>query len=295
MVTIRVTQNMVTQQSLSSLQSGLNQLARTQEKLSTGKVINRASDSPTEATVAMKLRAQVAREEQYVRNAENGLGWLSVVDSTLGQMTDNVRRARELALQGANAASTPETREAIAVEIDQIREGLISQANTTYLDRPVFGGVTAGSRAFDASGAYVGVDGAVRRTVADGVTVRLDVAGTSVVGPDGANLFDDLAALSTALRTGDQSGIGAGADALRDRLTGISTAQSTVGAAYNRAEAAIAQGNDRVLALRTELSQVEDADLPATMVDLQMHEIAYQAALSATSRVMQPSLVDFLR
>lgn len=295
MVMIRVTQNMVVGRSLTSLQAGLDRLAQTQEKLSTGKNLNRPSDSPTDATTSMKIRVQVAQTQQHVRNAQNGLGWLDVTDTTLQGMADNLRRVSELALQGANASITGTTSAALATEVAQIREGLLAQANTTYLDRPIFGGVTAGNQAFDATGAYVGVDSPVERSVADGVKVRIDISGTDVVGPNGASLFDDLTALESALRTGDKTAIQAGITAINARQKQVSNAQAAVGAAYNRVDSAERKGQDALVTLRTALSEVEDTDLPKAMVDLQMHEVAYQAALASTSRVMQPSLVDFLR
>ena len=295
MVMIRVTQNMVTGRSLTSLQAGLDRLAQTQEKLSTGKNLNRPSDSPTDATTSMKIRVQLAETQQHVRNAQNGLGWLDVTASTLSGMADNLRRVSELALQGANASITGSTSTALATEVAQIREGLLAQANTTYLDRPIFGGVTAGTQAFDASGAYVGADAPVQRSVADGVKVRIDVSGTTVVGPNGDNLFDDLAALESALRLGDKAGIQAGIAAVTERQRAVSDAQAAVGASYNRVDAAERKGQDALVTLRSALSEVEDTDLPKAMVDLQMHEVAYQAALASTARVMQPSLVDFLR
>ena len=76
---------------------------------------------------------------------------------------------------------------------------------------------------------------------------------------------------------------------------GSHCSEAQVGAAYNRIDAAERKGSDSLVTLKTALSEVEDTDLPKAMVDLQMHEVAYQAALASTARVMQPSLVDFLR
>lgn len=297
MSTVRVTQPMMVATSLRNLQSGLSKYADLQEQLSTGKVLNRASDSPTDATASMRTRVSIGDTERYVRNAENGIGWLNTADTTLSTMGGTVRRARELALQGASTGSSSATaRESLAVEVDQLRADLISQANTTYLGRPILGGTTAGSAAFDATtGQYVGDTGQVQRTIADGVKVRVDVAGTDVIGPDGASAFDELANLATALRAGDQAGMQTALARLSARQTAITTAQATVGAAYNRVDGAAQRGKDALIALRTSLSEVEDADLPKTMVDLQMQQVAYQAALSATAKVMQPSLIDFLR
>jgi flagellar hook-associated protein 3 FlgL len=49
------------------------------------------------------------------------------------------------------------------------------------------------------------------------------------------------------------------------------------------------------LTLKTQLSDIEDIDLPETIMKLQLQEVAYQAALGATARAIQPSLMDFLR
>ena len=81
-------------------------------------------------------------------------------------------------------------------------------------------------------------------------------------------------------------------EADRDRIT---TTQAEAGSRQNRVQAAIQAAADNELRLSTSLSEVENADLPRTIVDLQMQEVAYQAALGATARVMQPSLLDFLR
>ncbi len=296
MTTSRITQNMLSRQALSGLQNGLGRLAKVQEQLSTGRIINRPSDDPTGSTSAMRLRASVTAQQQYARNADDGIGWLDHADSTLSSMTGQVRRARELALQGANSGSLgPLARAALATEVDQIRQGLIGDANATYLGRPIFGGITSGGTAYDATGTYVGVPGAVNRTVADGVRVRVDVEGPTVLGPAGDSVFDHLAALSTALRAGDAAAISTAIDDLGvdgDRIIGT---QADVGTRTSRLERARTAAQDAELSLTASLSEIESTDLPKATVELQMQEVAYQAALAATSRVMQPSLLDFLR
>ncbi len=293
----RVTQRMLVGGSVGQLQSSLSRLAAVQEQLSTGRVVNRASDAPTEAATAMRLRAEIAQQTQYSRNADNGLSWLATVDTALGGMSDSVRRAREIALQGASSGTaSPAARQALAAEVDQLRSGLSAHANASFLGRPVFGGVTAGDTAFDSTtGAYVGAPGQVLRTVGPGVTVRVDVAGPEVLGPDGDSLFDDLATLSTALVAGDTDTIRTVLDSLQGRLDVIGSARATAGAAVNRLEVAAQRAQDATLTLGESRSQIEDTDLAKAMVDLKLQEVAYQAALGATSRVMQPSLMDFMR
>lgn len=296
MTTFRVTQGMMTTSSLAGLQNGLSRLASLQEHLSTGRVLNRPSDSPTDTTAAMRMRSSIADRQQYARNAADGKAWLGMTDATLSSMTDQLRRARELTLQGASTgAQGPAARAALATEVEQIREGLLQAANTRYLGRPVFGGITAGDRAYDATGAYVGTPGAVTRTVGEGVRLRVDVDAAAVFGTTGATVFDDLDAVATALRAGDEPGIQAGLAALEVGLRRMTTAQTEVGTRYARIEHAQVQAGDDELNLSSRLAEVESTDLAKAVVELQLQEVAYQAALGATARVMQPSLLDFLR
>lgn len=292
----RVTQNMLSDRSVGALQNGLSKLAKLQEQLSTGRILNRPSDSPTDTTSAMRIRSSIADIKQYGRNASDGNGWLSQIDTALSNVNSQVLRARDLALQGANEGGMgPTAREALAAEVDQIRGGLIDTANSSYLGRPVFGGVTAGPKAYDVNGVYIGTPGAVNRTISEGSTIRVDVDGQTAFGATGSSVFDHLDALSTALRAGDQAGISASIAALdadRDRIT---TTQTEVGSRQIRVESAIQAAQDTELRLSTSLSNVENADLPKVIVDLRMQEVAYQASLGATGRVMQPSLLDFLR
>jgi flagellar hook-associated protein 3 FlgL len=292
----RVTQNMLNHRSIGALQTGLSRLATLQEQLTTGKVLNRPSDSPTDTTSAMRIRSSISDVKQFGRNAQDGDGWLTQIDSALTSATDQVLRARDLALQGANSGSSgPAAREAMAAEVDQIRAGMIDTANSNYLGRPVFGGVTAGAKAYDATGTYVGTPGAVNRTISEGTTIRVDVDGQQAFGATGSSVFDHLSALSNALRAGDQAGISASISALDADRNQITTTQTDVGSRQIRVDSAIQASSDRELKLSTSLSNVENADLPKTIVDLQMQQTAYQASLQATSKVMQQSLLDFLR
>ena len=294
----RVTQSMLTDRSLGNLQQSLTRLSQIQEHLSTGRVLNRPSDSPADAAAAMRLRSNIGAQQQYARNAEDGLGWLNTLDSTLQGASSQVRRARDLALQGANGASSPAAREALAVEVEQIREGLVATTNTTYLGRPVFGGTTAGQVAYlQTAGvaSYVGDGNPVIRTVAEGVTVDVQLSGPTAFGPDGDSVLDHLSALASALRAGDAAGIQAGIGALGVDGDRVTSALADVGTRTARIEQAAQRARDAELDLSNRLSEIENADLPQTMVELQMQEVAYQAALAATARVLQPSLVDFLR
>ena len=302
MTLVRITQNMLSHQSYSGMQSAMSRVAKAQEQLTTGRLINRPSDDPTGATTAMRIRSSLASQEQFVRNADDAVGWLDQTDGTLSTMGDQITRARDIALQGANTgAMGQQAREALATEIDQIRAGLIGSANTQYLDRPIFGGITAGTKAYDpatgllADPASIGAGAGVVRTVAEGARVRIDVEGPDVFGTSPNSVFDRLAALSTALKTNDTAGISAAVNTLKGDADRIANVQSDIGARTVRVENARSVATAASLTLKNALSEVENVDLAKATVELGLQEVAYQAALGATAKVLQPSLLDFLR
>lgn len=291
----RVTQQQVVQRSLQHMQLGSERLSRLQEQLTTGRSINRPSDSPTGTATAMRLRASMAQAEQRERAAADGAAWLAVADGAMSSATAVVRNARELGQQSVNGATSPAARQALAASVTQLRADLVSIANTTHLDRPVFGGIAAGSRAYDDTGAFVGREGAVVRSVGDGTKVRVDVEGRSVFGPDGDSVFTHLDDLADALGSGDGTAVSTALDRLAQDLQRISTAQSEAGTRAAAVDRAGQAATDQRLLLQGSLSEVENVDLPETVIQLRLQEVAYQAALGATARVLQPSLMDFLR
>ncbi len=295
MSTVRITQRLMVERSLNAMQTGASRLARSQEQLSTGRTINRPSDSPTGTNSAMRLREELAAGTQYARNASDGLAWLGRIDNTLTSMLDSTRRARDLVVQGASTGSSgPAGREALAQEMDQLREALLAQANTQHLGRPVFGGTTAGDKAYDASGTFVGVPAQVKRTVGDDVQVQVNVVGPDAFGPSGDDLFSVLQDAADQLRT-NPGALGTTLDRLDKVMGRMQTSLADVGTRYGRVESALTLVNSTALDMQSALSEVENVDIAKAIVDLQMQEVAYQAALGATARVIQPSLLDFLR
>ncbi len=291
----RITHRSVGMRALQGLQSNLEGVARLQEQLSSGKQLSRPSDSPTGTVAALRFRGEVQIHEQHSRNADDGIGWLSTIDNALTGALPSIRRARDLTVRGmSTGAGSAEAREAIAIEVDRLREHLISVANTNYLDRPVFGGTAPGQRAYDEAGNYIGDSNPIVRTVGDNVQVRVDITGPETFGTGPDQLFTVLADIARNLRT-DPAALTVDLGRLDNAIKGVQNRLSDVGSRYSRMDQARETADDRVLTLKGDLSSVEDIDLPKTIVDLQMQEAAYQAALGATKRVVQPSLVDFLR
>jgi flagellar hook-associated protein 3 FlgL len=296
MTLFRVTERSIASNVLAGLQGNITRLGDTQQRLSNGKSVARPSDSPTGTVAAMQYRSDIAITQQYGRNSDDGLGWLGSADTALTTVVEDVHRVRELVLQGmsAGAGSSPAARGSLATEIDNIREAIIGQANATYLDRPIFGGTTAGTLAYQSDGTYMGDDGVVQRSVSNNMKVRVDTSGPGVFGTGTNQIFAVLSDIADHLRN-DYTGLSGDLTRLDNATVTLQSGLSDVGARYNQLTNMRQISDDRVLDLTTQLSDVEDIDLPKTLTDLQLQQTAYQAALAAGARVVQPSLMDFLR
>lgn len=292
----RVTQQTVQRSTLANLQMNLGRMSELQGRMSGGKVITKPSDDPSGTGQAMHLRADRRAAEQYARNADDGAGWLATIDGALQSSVSALRSARNLTVQGSNDGSmSPVARQAIAVELEGIRDELIDQANTRYNGRAVFAGTSDASETFTA-GTYAwqgSATGAVERRLGAAQTVRVDQDGAAAFGEGTDSVFALIDKVVADLRSGLNTS--SHLAAIDDRMTAMLGELADVGARHNQVMGAQTALKKTTMDLSHQLSGIEDIDLAEIIVELQMQEVAYQGALGATARVLQPSLMEFLR
>lgn len=294
----RMTETSMQNRMLGDLQRGMQRGQRIQQQISSGKQISRPSDSPTGTVTSLQLRGEVRATQQYSRNADDGMGWLGVIQDKLQDASSSVIRVRDLTVQALNSATgTDDARDALAFEIDNIKQTLIGEANSRFLNRPVFGGTTAGPVAYDKTGKYVGDSNGTTRSIGPNAKVRIETTGPEAFGAEGSDsqLFTLLTNISKAIRDNNMSALDDGLGNLDTAHDLLKSTLSDVGARYNRVTQMKQSAQDHLLSVSSQLSDIEDVDLPKAIMELQIQQTSYQAALAATARVIQPSLIDFLR
>ncbi|TFV68955.1 flagellar hook-associated protein 3 [Blastococcus sp. CT_GayMR20] len=293
---MRITQRAVTLTSLQGLNRNLDAVAKLQHQLTSGRLINAPSDSPTGANRAMQTRSEMASVAQEARNITDGGNWLDQTDSTLQNMLDVTRKVRDLTVQGLNSGSSSEaSQKALATEVASLREGLLTLANTNIQGRPLFGGVTPGQKAYDVTGAYVGLAGPpVTRRVSETEVLRVDLTGPEAFGTPGNDLFAVVDRIATDLLA-DPAALETHLADLDVVMQGMYTAVADVGARAKRIDGLAQINADRALTLESLLAETENVDLPNTIMKLQMQQVGYEAALQATAKAISPTLMDYLR
>lgn len=290
----RVTAQTMSQASLRNLQSSLSALARLQEQATSQRAFLAPSDNPAATAKTLSLHAAQDRNAQHARNIDDALAWVATTDTAISESTALLQRVRVLTVQGANDGSMDATaKEAIAVELEGLRDELLARANTSLLGRSVFAGTSDAGRAFEGDYSFNGVPGSeVTRRIADGVSVRVDADGSQVFGEGEDSVFALIDGIIADLRGGVN--VGARLDQIDERMTAMLSAQGAIGARQAQIERTQEATLDESVSLETRRSAVEDVDSVEILVRLQSQELVYRNALQVTSRVLQPTLMDFL-
>jgi len=306
-MTLRLSNQMLSRNTLADLTRVSNDLYRTQRKMSSGKEITKPSDDPFGTTRAVTGRRDLEEINQLQKNVDDALSWQGVTEVALSRLTNVVQRARELLVQGASDSNGPSERTAIAAEIDQLIETAKTEANGQYAGRYIFAGTATTTRPYTTGGAdaYAGDGGNIVRTIGPGVSIPVNVRGADFLGGDPAVAQPDGLLLTTLrnVATNLRAGTAAGNNALRttdlqaiDRnLDNITSIRATVGATTNRLETAQLRLRELEEASTNNLSKVEDADMAKTLTDFSLQQAVYQSALKTGANIVQNSLLDFLR
>jgi flagellar hook-associated protein 3 FlgL len=291
----RITNRSIAVGSLTNLQASMNRSNKLQEQLSSGQVLSKPSDDPVVTNNSIQYRTEIGVQEQYGRNNLDGQAWLNSADAALQDSVTVMQRVRDLTVQAANVGANDVTaRKAAAIEIDRLKETLLSSANTKYLGRPIFVPAKIGDVAFDPAGDFQGDDGVVARRVGPNVDVAANVSGEGAFGTNGAT-FKMLTELSDKLKSGDGAGIGDYIAKVDTGLGLLKDSLSTVGARTNQLEALKDTSDARVDSLTDSHNEITAIDLPKTLIEYNLQKTAYETALASTAKVIQPTLMDFLR
>ncbi|WP_409343774.1 flagellar hook-associated protein FlgL [Paenibacillus sp. MBLB4367] len=296
----RVTQSMLNSQMLRNINSNMNRMQTLQDQLSTGRKINKPSDDPVGISFSMRYRSDLNVNEQYESNVAASQSWMDYTDTMMDQAGKVLHRVRELAVSGANGTNSKESLEAMRIEVEQMYGQMVNIGNSQFNGKYVFNGQLTDIKPFpDENDAMNAVTDTKEIQFEIGLGVRMAVNKTAeqVFGVSGTenNVYKVFKDLSKALGDQDSAGVSTALSKLDERLDAFLGVRADVGAKSNRIQLAADRLQDIDVNVTSLLSKTEDADIAKVITNLKMDENVYQASLSAGSRLIQPSLLDFLR
>lgn len=280
-----------------SLQTQQAKLADLQDKATSLNKISRPSDDPAATAQALATRSLQAANAQYGRNIDDGNTWLTAADTALEQATNVMRRIKDLTVMAGNDSLPQSGKDAIAIELRSLNNDLVSVANAKHLGRNIFAGNSDAVEAF--SGAvpptFNGAGASpVERRISATQTVRVDADGQKIFGSGAGSVFDVVKSIADTLTAGGSPSTSQ-ASTLDDAFKSIVNGRAEIGTRQAQLERAGNVNTELEASLDAQRTGIEKADLGSVIMDLKLQETNYQVALAATAKVLQPTLMDFLR
>jgi flagellin len=259
-------QSLNAQRNLDVNQAGLSTVF---QRLSSGLRVNTARDDAAGLAVSEGIRSFVNGSNVGIRNSNDGISLANTAEAALGQVTNNLQRIREIAVQAANGTINNTQRANLSAETGQLVQeiGRII-ANTN------FNGINLLTNTADVVFQIGG---------ASGTTDRLTVASTNLSG------------VTTALTAGNNTSAGSGLtssqaqaqsaiDTVDGLLSTVTTARATFGAVTNRFEAVIANLQVYAESLTAARGRIIDADFASETANLTRSQILQQASTSVLAQ-----------
>lgn len=296
----RVTSNTLFRNSLREIQNTAEAFSRAQQRVSSGKRLQQASDDPSAAATGLRERAEISAVDRYREANDSVDSRLRVTDTVLSDIISTITTAQTKAASGRSTVLTPEQREAVALEIEGAKQGIFAAINTSYRGIYLFAGADNVSAPYTKAGAtvsaYQGDANVVQVDISRTSTAAVTVAGDSVMqGSSASDVFETLDGLAAAVRSGDMSGIDAGMAELELAFNRVTTAQSGVGATLSALPSERARLDELRRASDTRRSQAEEINLAEAISELTRAQQAQQAAIAAAGTNQKMSLLDYLR
>ncbi|MBU2621912.1 MAG: flagellar hook-associated protein FlgL [Proteobacteria bacterium] len=263
--------------------------------VSSGKRILNLSDDPVGLTQSLKIKSTLSGLDQLGRNISMGKSWLASSESALSHVQELISGAKALSVQMASGTTGAAQRASASLTVQNILDEIVSLANTEVGGRYIFSGSKTDTAPFSSDDTntitYNGNDEPFAVKIGRDTTVQVGKDGDEVFG----TIFKTLSDLKVALNGNDVPGIQASLTSLTDHFNEISGNISDIGSKMNRMEIKENIFQDLKITNTDRLSTIEDADIAEAIMDLKAKELAYQAALVSSSKVMQLSLVDYLK
>ncbi|MDD3293327.1 MAG: flagellar hook-associated protein FlgL [Geobacteraceae bacterium] len=296
---MRVTPGMTANNAMYNLQKGRTILGRLQEQVASGMVINRPSDDPITTRQLLELENKLEEGEQYLSNITKANLWLKMTNTALGGVADVVNQARKLAGTITSGSSDSTVRENAVSQLTELKKQLVDMGNTQFGDQYLFSGFKTDTPPFsNTDNLYHGSGDAIAVEIDRSSISAINITGDSLLMGTGSygsvhvlQTFDDLI---SAIQANNPANIRDAALKLDNSIPQISNAISDVSSRLNRLENAKTMISSDKATIQGIISDTQSVDMIEAATKLTLRQTAFEAALSATAKISQLSLLDYM-
>lgn len=302
---MRITSNITSNNALYNIQKSRAQLDSLSEKLASQKNINRPSDDPVNARLLIGLGDKITASNQYNNNITKAQIWVKTTSTALDGMYSYVNQAKSLVSSLVSGTTDSNIQQNAISQLQAIKQQIVDMGNTQLDGVYIFGGgVTSTSPFASTSPYYHGDETALSVDIGQGMSETMNLIGSQVLQPsegtstpygstDILTTIDSLISTITSDPT-NTTVLQAGAQALYKGGLQLESAISAVATKATRLDNASTMNTSTKNTLLTIFDNVQTADYAELGVKLTQQQTAFNATLSATAKITQMSLLDFL-
>ncbi len=298
----RITNQLMSENFITDLRRNLRTLSQHQRQLSTGVIVSRAEDDPQTIGTIIRMNEQIADMDQYEVNSLLARDFLDNSESALSRVSVDLQRIRELTIRAANGVNDAGDRNAMRPEFVQMLDDIVASANQRFGDQYLFSGTKTEVEPFSLNTGtlvvtYSGNSNNIVREIDTGQTINVNQ-----VGDDGAGtgVFQTVfGAIKTAVDAIDANDPAILSDSalteIDNAITSVLQSRTSLGARSSRMATNVTRLQNVRLRSQAFRSKLQDLDVAEGVTQLATAETTYRASLAIGARILQPSLLDFLR
>ncbi|WP_136514991.1 flagellar hook-associated protein FlgL [Geomonas edaphica] len=305
---MRITPGMSADNAIYNLQQGRTTIDQLQEQLASGYNINRPSDDPLSTRQLLDLQEQIDAGSQYSSNITKTETLLNVSNTALSSMADLMQQVKKISGDMVTGTLDATSTASAITNLTQLKSQLIDMGNTSLGNQYVFGGYST-SQPFSATGAFSGTTDILKVEVAPNSYVGATVDGAALLrggnppatvgsgataGQGPIDILGSIDALITAIGNKDSAGILDGVKNLKAGADQVNVALSDVGGRLVRLDNMKNMITNNQNTLKTVFGDIQNVDYAKAGVLLSQQTTAFNAALSATAKLSQLSLLDYM-
>ena len=295
---MRISQQMLIGNLTNRIHSNQDSYLSSQEKLSTGKKVNRASDNPISAEKIMKITTKDTDYEQLNENIRYTKDLLDTNEAQVSRGITVLQSMRELATRMANDTVSEEDRNQAISAVDQALEEMLSIANSKHNGKYIFSGTTDNIEPFDSTNYQYNGNNDIREVdIYDNLRIDQNLPGSDVftnTNNGTVNIFESLTDFRTALQNNDSDNIQHSLTTLEDSREQLSKARTIIGHSNNKLEITM-----EVLAVNqsinsTARADLEDVDIAKETTNLSKYQQILEANYALVGKTQNLSLLKYL-
>ena len=298
--------NSSSQQFVTSLDGIQSALTKTETEMSSGLAVSNASDAPDQVSSILQLHADIQQNTQIQQNLNTAKSDVTTADQNLSTASSILDQVQTLASQGLGLGTTAANRGTLASQVESLMQQMVSISNTQVAGRYIFSGDADQnpSYQYDAN-SPTGVDrlqvSSSTRQLQDGsggsfstslTANQIFDARDSSDAPTSGNVFAAMNAVRVALLNNDAAGLQTAESSVQSASSYVSQQQGFYGTTENRITSSLTQAGNTSTSLQTDLSNRQDANETAVILQMQQYTTTLQAAIAAQAKMPTTTLFN---